>query len=153
MREQWSCRARYILGGMLVLVLVGCAGGKEKAYSGPEQPSRSIAVVKGTLGLIKDGSLILGVDGTQLDKGRDEVEILPGSHLIAFIYWDKDPSFFPVLRNVVGNFELKAEASHVYEVRRRGGQGFHHWEPLYIWAVYLTTGTTIWKADPIETAP
>jgi hypothetical protein len=142
-----------ILAALTLLALCSCAGGKEKAYSGPDRPSQSVAVIKGNYGTFEDGSMILGVDGTAFDTARDEVEVLPGSHQIAFVYWDKDPSFFPVLRNFTGSFQLEAEAGHSYEIRGEGGQGFHHWEPLQIWAVDLGTETTIWKAAPILTAP
>lgn len=129
--------SKYLLPLSLVfvsLVSAGCASTVGRFYSGPEQPSGKIAVIKNNR-MIRDimdrGVVISSVDGAKVSFSTYAVEVLPGPHTLGVqCSFRVDPTmlggpFEPTTTNVrksqlrqyPTSFDVSVEAGHIYQPR------------------------------------
>jgi len=71
-----------VLLGVAIL-LSGCTG-HQRLYDGPVLPSNKVAVIKGSMNILPGATSlsIMSVDGRRLSPYAEQVEILPGRHVL-----------------------------------------------------------------------
>jgi hypothetical protein len=68
-------------------LLAGCTG-HQRLYEGAQLPPERIAVIKGSIGVLPGSSSvsIMSVDGKRLSPYAEQVEVLPGRHVLGLQY-------------------------------------------------------------------
>lgn len=104
---------------LAILFLSACTGGRTRAYSGSEQPSESVALLKHQTGFGKPSVKFVRIDDQPI-AGRKyqygEIELLPGRHEVEFGFEAAARgSLIYATDSAIVVFE--AEANHEYEAR------------------------------------
>ena len=128
----------YFISIAVIVVLSGC--GAMQTYEGETQPPEKVALIKGSIIPFGTSASINSIDGKDVPRTHDDVEVLPGYHELLVTLSSGVYMFYSFAKMKVS---FTAKAGHVYRV-----EGKIHKKETLIWVVDEGDNSIVGGAKP-----